>query len=480
MKTFKTYYNSNTIEYLREAVGMTSIPHLHQLTPVQFMEVFANETPFELTTKMDGSNWSCGMLNGKTFVKSKKGKQTTKSSDFYAIGKKTGNEIFDGFGRSLDMLNKANFKDWYDKTNKKYQKDFQKKAKTDGEVGFTIFAEIFPMAQINSIVYNADDIGDGALVVFGLKLDDGSNKGIEASTGKVFITIMNDFVDKFAKNNSNWKVYYKSSVPLKIDNTAKKAILDFIKTNGDVMKSRKRDPESLLAKADALGEFKDMLSKFKSGLISQFKKLPSFLSDEELEGVILRNMDNEKITKIVDVDKFTALNMKNWSFRKELVNEKQALYKQIIEEVFNSADILLIKQKQAEKITNYLEVKGVYKLDTIDELLMVLYDDAKGEVSLSSAKDMVKQVEQILNDYIETVRNIIKKTEDNQNDDTKKLDDFNFKSTIKNLEVEIVTINKFIKDLKGKTIGETAWSKAFEFILGPKVVEELVRKFIKK
>ena len=479
MKSFKTYYNLNTGTLITEAVGMTPIKHLHQLTPVEFMDIFANQTPFELTTKMDGSNWSCGVVDGKTYVKSKKGKQTTKSSDFYAIGKKTGNEIFDGFGRSLDMLNTANFKSWYDKTKTKYQKDFQKKAKTTEEVDFTIFAEIFPMAQINSIVYNAEDIGDGALVVFGLKLIDGSSKGIESSTGKQFIKIMKDFVDTFASNSSGWKVYYKSSVPLKIDDSAKNAIIDFVKKNGDAMKSRKRDPETLLAKSTALGEFKKMLDTFKGDLISQFKKLPSFLSNEELEGVILRNMDNEQMTKIVDVDKFTSLNMKNWASRKELVNEKQDLYKRIIEEVFNSADILLIRQKQAEKITNYLEVKGVYKLDTIDELLLVLYDDAKDEVSLSSAKDMVKNIETILEDYKDIVRKIIKKTEETQKDDDKKLDDYNFKSTLKNLEVEIVAIDKFITDLKGRTTGNSAWAKAFEFILGPKVVEELVKKFIK-
>ena len=111
MITFKRFLLENYL--LTEAAKMTSIKHIHQLTPKEFLEIFKDESVFELTEKMDGSNWGCGVENGEIFVKTKRGKPVTSPAEFYATAAKLDSEIFTGFGRSLEMLQKARFKNWY-------------------------------------------------------------------------------------------------------------------------------------------------------------------------------------------------------------------------------------------------------------------------------------------------------------------------------------------------------------------------------
>jgi len=461
------------ISMLNEVAKMTSIPHVNQMTADNLMQLLATSN-FEKTEKMDGANWSAGVTkNGKTYTKTKRGKPETNPAAHFKL-RDLNWGVYDAFGRSIQMLNKGGFPAWYKKIEKEYRGRIMRELKPKEYNGFGIFGEIFGSNQSNALAYDSDAVGNGALVVFGVKVDDGTPKGIEISTNKIGYEIMDKFVRKFDRV-MGWRVYNKKPVGLKVNKTYVTAIKRFLKKYLPDIKNRKRDPDSLLRKVKAKQELERIVTNFKKDMLRQIDTLRSFMGDTEIEGVIIRNKDNGAIAKIVDVEKFTALNIKNWAGRSAMVDEKKQLYKDMIEKVVNSADIFVIQSKIQQKLGDYLEFKGKDKFDSLDELLAVIYEDAADEVKLKSAKAIQKDVARLINVYIKSVRKIIKETEDKQKDESTKIDEFNFNLTMNELKRDIEFMQGFLDKVKGSK----TWTSIVEFLLGPKAIEDLVKNYVK-
>lgn len=471
MKDSKISYDSK-ISILNEITKMTSIPHLHQMTAEQLMQLLAT-TNFEKTEKMDGANWSAGVMNGKTYTKTKRGKPETNPTAHFKL-RELNWAIYDAFGRSINMLNKGGFPKWYKKIEKEYREKIEESIKPRTYRGFAIFGEIFGSNQSNALAYDPGAVGNGAIVVFGIKIDDGTPKGVEMSTNKIGYEIMDKFVRTF-DGVQGWKVYKKKPVGLEVNKTYVKAIKRFLNKYLPAIKSRKRDPESLMKKVKAKKELERIVFNFKKSMLRQIDTMRSFMGDTEVEGVILRNKDSGAIAKIVDIEKFTALNIKNWAGRSAMVDEKKQLYKDMLERIVNSADIFVIQSKIKQKLSDYLEFKGKDKFDSLDELLTVIYEDAADEVELKSAKEIKKDVNKLIGDYIKSVKDIIEDTRKRQEDESTKIDEFNFNLTMKELNRDI----EFMRSFLDKVNGSKTWTSIIEFLIGPKAIEELVNEFVR-
>ncbi len=474
---FKTFYNE--MKLLSEAVSMTSIPHFDQMNIDQLLTFFNDnfdQNNLEITEKVDGANFSLLMLGGKPAGKSKQGLPTTDPKELKNLVSFA--EVFDAMGRLLEAV-KPGFTAWQKNMMKKFDKKIMKEFKLKEVPGsFTVFGEILGSPQVNSLLYSRDAIGTGAFMVFGLKVDDGSKKGLDISTSSSANQIMKEFVKSF-DGKHGWKMYFKRPVSLKVPKTFAREVQKFLKKHISELKSLKRNKEAVDKKLKAREALQILMNRFKKNLLVQLEKKKSFLGVTDIEGVIVRNFINGGIFKVVDTEKFTALNFKNWVGRKELQNERKELFKKLIKDVLKNADIFIIKAKQQEKIINYLQIAKKMKFDNLDELLSVIYEDAKNEVSLGSAKSMVKDIQTNIKDYTNLVKNIIQKTKSTQK--TKDaIDEKNFDVTIRTLEDEITEMNEFIRLMKTRLkSNQNPYLSLVQFILGPKAVADLVKKFMK-
>jgi hypothetical protein len=307
-----------------------------------------------------------------------------------------------------------------------------------------------------------------------LKIDDGSNRGKDISTNHIAIEIMKNFVSKF-NGKSGWKLYYKQNVKIEMNKKFAMELEEFAKNNIEAIKTRKRSPEILDKKAKAKEDLTKLLIKFKKNILEQTENTKSFLGGNEIEGVIIRNIKTGSIVKVVDVDKFSNLNMKNWEFRTELKNERKELYKLLIDSVVKSADIFVLKSKQEEKIISYLESQGKHKLDSLEEIIDVMYEDASNEVQLDDSNEVTVKMRKIVEDYIKKIEEIKKTTISSG------LDDKNYKLTIDNLNTEIIEMkNLLVRIIKLNEENKNPYTEIIKFILGSKGSQELKDKFVVK
>jgi len=146
----KPYFKGvNTEEYtqlfgeslVEEAAKMVSIPHIDQMTAKDFCNLFSGGA-WEVSEKYDGSNVSFGLTEeGNIFVKSKKGNPTTETAEFFEQAKKYDNDIFEGFGKLLEVLQQSDVKRLFSQLN--------------GMIGspLQIFGELFSKPHMNVIPY---------------------------------------------------------------------------------------------------------------------------------------------------------------------------------------------------------------------------------------------------------------------------------------------------------------------------------------
>jgi hypothetical protein len=293
---FKNYYN-----LLEKVPAMNSIPHIQQMNVTQVLDFIGDNfdiRDYDISEKVDGANFSLTVLNNVVYGKSKKGKPFYRPEDFYAL--KDISNVFNGFGDFLNVMINKGFKEWYTRTYSQYRSSIIDEFGLSTMVGFSIFGELFNSSQMNTLVY---DIKNGAYVVFGIKLNDGSGKGVDISTSQIAIDIMKDFVKRF-NGVEGWKIYYKNSVKIDIGKQFAEELSQFIKNNIEAIKTRKRSPDILDKKNKAKEELVSLLMKWKKHILTQTEGVKSFLGGNEIEGVVIRNKKTGSIMKVVDVDKF--------------------------------------------------------------------------------------------------------------------------------------------------------------------------------
>jgi hypothetical protein len=446
-------------ESLDEAVKMTPIPHIDQMTVKDFCNMFSGGA-WEVSEKYDGSNVSFGLAeNGEVFVKSKRGNPTTDPSEFYQQAKTLDNDIFEGFGRFLTTLQQSKVKGLLEQLG--------------GMIGapIQVFGEMFSKAHMNVIPYAEDLIGNGAVVIFGIvKLD--SPKGTDITTTREG-AIIKEKIIKTLNSTSDWKFYDKKPLELDVDEKIKEQIQRTCSAeNVAAMTSRKRLGGAAEAKAKAVKEFEVLKSLIKKTLLTSLGQVPSSLGAKEIEGAIIRNIETGAIAKLVDLEGFGRRRAEQWAGVDALKDYRKSLYGQLKDDVLKNADIFILDDKQAQKLTNAMETRGS-RFTTLDEILDVLYGDAADEVEFKEAKEMVQDLTNTLNNYKNEIGNALAKI---NKTDLKALND-----TKKAIEVEKRRIDMFIAELNRRLSSkENPYLTVIQFVLGPKSLDELAQKFLAK
>jgi hypothetical protein len=456
----------NTEEYVQlfgeglieEAVKMVSIPHIDQMTAKDFCNLFSGGA-WEVSEKYDGSNVSFGLTeDDQIFVKSKKGNPTIDPSEFYTQAKNYDNDIFEGFGKLLEVLQQGNVKRLLSQLSAMIGSPLQ------------IFGELFSKPHMNVIPYAEKYIGQGAVVIFGIiKLD--TPKGTDITTTKEGNTIKSKIID-LLNQSTEWKFYDKKPLQLDIDNNIKDQIIKTCSAeNMAIMASRKRSGNEPEMKAKAVREFEILKSLIKKGLLGSLGTVPSSLGASEIEGAIIRNMENGAIAKLVDLEGFGRRRAEQWAGVDALKDYRKNLYNQLRKDILKNADIFVLDDKQVQKLTNAMETKGS-RFTSLDEILNVLYGDAAEEVEFKEAKQMVSDLSQSLKQYQNDIEEALKEV---RPEDFKGLED-----TRKAIEAEKKRINSFIGELNSRvSSSQNPYLSVIQFVLGPKTLEELAQKFAK-
>lgn len=375
-KSKDTFKSHNMLE---DVIKMPKVPHIEQMSIKQIHNFFT-DGEYELSEKMDGANFSIGVIDGQVYGKSKKDKAKFDADYFYA--NKDLNDIYIGMGNLLKLLEQNEFAKWYKK--KVSQTEFHK---------LQIFGEIFYSSQVNAIKYDPDIIGGkGGYVIFGIYADDADITN--TVQGK---KIINLFIRDF--NQYTFPIWIKNVTQYTMEQNTINRLLNYIKINKDILTGHKRDPEFKEKKISAKGTVIKLLNSIKTNLLTQTADMKSMLGgDDSIEGLIIKNLKNNQMIKVVDIKRFGELNAKNWANRNELKHLRKGLFKELMSTVFNNSDIASLPTKQDESIRSYLSITHKKKFESEGEMLAVLVNDMNEEVEL---KDSVANMKSILNDYIE-------------------------------------------------------------------------------
>ena len=445
-------------DILGEAVKMVNIPHIDQMSPRDFCNLFSGGA-WEVSEKYDGSNVSFGLdENNNLFVKTKRGNPITDSQDFTNLANSLENDIFEGFGEFLNALNKSKIK--------KLLIDLQTKIGAP----IQIFGELFSKAHMNVIEYSPELIGSGAVVIFGI-VKQTSKKGEDITTTKAGKEIKSLVIETI-NDTSRWKAYDKKPVDLEIKDIVKKQIKRVCSAeNMAVMASRVRKGDGVALKANAVKEFERLKSLVKRNLLTSVKKISSSLGAKEIEGTIIRNMENGSIAKLVDLEDFGRRRVEQWAGVDALKEYRKKLYNDLKNDILKNADIFILTDKQIQKLNDAIETRGS-KFTTMDEILDVFYGDAASEVEFLESKKMVASLIETLTEYKRDIEGALLKIDNN--DKKSRID------TQSAINAEKSKIDKFIQKLEQSvSTNENPYLSVIRFILSPKFLDELKAKFIK-
>lgn len=460
-KFFGPDVNTNTNDKinLTEALKMTSIPHFDQMTIPQVISFFENED-WEITEKADGSNVSFGVDENGIFVKSKKGNPVYNAQEYVDLSVTFNNDIHLGFAELLNLLlnNEDRFISFYNKFNQ-----------VIGGIGFQIFGELFSKSHMNVISYSPEKIGKGAVYVFMVKTDT-ANKGTDITNSPIGQQIIKEFISSF-QGVDGWNFYSKRPVDVDIKTSNyKNEIIDIIKNNKDILNSRKKiDKEQ---KDILVSKITQLLSFLKKQTLQQISGVHSMLGGEEIEGVVVRNLKNGALAKIVDLEGFGAKRVEQWHGIDQIKKLRGDLYNRIQKEVLDNADIFVLPNKQIEKLSDALEERG-YKYQNIEDMISVLYQDAVTERPKlkTDIKQIIITTFNILNDHIEGVRNVIEGV-DTSNPKIVEV-------TQSAITSEVAEISNIIDKLKKISLGEDFYVEVIKFFIGFKGLNNLINIFLK-
>ncbi len=430
---------------LEAVVNMPKIPHLDQMSINQIKEFFT-DNEFEFSEKMDGANFSIGVVSGKIYGKSKKDKANF-NADYYYSNKNI-NDIFIGMGNLLQHLEQNNFLKWHNKM-----------VESSPYSSIQIFGEVFYSNQVNAIKYDSDTLGGkGGYVVFGIY---GDNEDI--SNTELGNKIMVKFTREF--NSYTFPIWFKNIIECTLEHDKINRLLNYIETNNTVLTGRKRDPEFKQKKLTTRLNMQKLLNSIKSNLISQAEQVKSILGGDDIEGLVMKNTKNNRMVKIVDLKRFGELNAKNWANRNELKKQRKELFKELTDAVCNNCDIITLPSKRDESLRSYLAMSHKDKFESMNEMLAVLVSDMKEEVDL---KDSVIHMKNILSKYVgnlSAMKTHIDKT----------LDKKHYCDTENMYNKEMCEINEFIEKISKQ---KTPQLDMVKFMLGSKTFNSLKEKYI--
>lgn len=442
-----------------EALSMTSIPHFEQMTIPQIIDFFEDEN-WEITEKADGANVAFGIDENGIYVKSKKGNPVYDPQEYVNLSITYNNDIHLGFAEFLKFLNnnKELFLNFYNKYNDVL-----------GNIGFQMFGELFSKSHMNVIAYSDEKIGKGSVYVFMVKSDI-NQKGNDVTNSEIGRQIIQEFIQTFQGVNG-WNFYSKRPVEINLSKIKiKDQLLNLINNNREILSSRKKvDKHQKDILKDQIAK---LLMDFKADVLSQTKGTSSILGAKEIEGIIVRNLKNGSLAKIVNLEDFGARRVEQWAGIDKIKELRKNLYNKIQNEILDNADIFILPEKQKEKLFNELEVRGS-KYQSVEDMLNVLYNDAVIERPRlkSEFNNILSNLKNILINHIENAKNIINDV-DASNDKT-------FNDTQNAINAEVKNINGILDNIQNINKDTDFYIEVIKFFIGYKGLENLINTFLK-
>jgi hypothetical protein len=450
-------------------VGMDKIIHLDEMNTDDFIKfvkgfVDISNRNVEVSEKIDGQNFSFGLdKDDKFFSKTKKSKPVTDPSvygDFsFLQGIKDYHTVLNSNIRILKTV-----------------KDLIGKLESTSNFDLQIFGEILPSSQTNIVKYDADKIGNGAIVLFDIKID-GVSILQKKYSKQIFTKLAKDLDTK-----GGWRVYEK---PLVNQNQFKFQVNHLItletlyRNYFDIMKSRKR------ADAETKQKAKRVIQSLMDNIKTQFIKnminnRKSVLGNVSPEGFILRDFSNNLLIKLVDKDSFSKENMEGSRFLKTAMNSVRTTSMKLKNDIFGNADIMKNFAKVIEKAVDWAfvqrQINPNFKVRSLDDVLKVAYDDMveEGRIKYTATQAVAKSVEYLKGLQKELVIALKGLESEKETIPQSKytISEEKIKSYIKATEDTISTLNS----MKGGD-GIKVYLTLISFVFGPAKISELKDQF---
>ena len=458
-----------------KAANMTSIPHIDHMTIKSFCDLFS-DSDWEISEKYDGSNVSFGLdRNNNIYIKTKKLPPSADPEVFFELGRRYNSDINHGYGHFLVALNKTDIKN--------------KLLAVQQELGVPVqvFGELFSKAHSNVIAYSPELIGNGAIVIFGVetvafshktttgkKIGTNVYKGTDITTKKIGKELMAQCIESI-NDAGTWKAYSKKPIDLKIKDIVKRQIHKACSAESQAAHAIRvniHTPlERQMLKAKAVQEFVRLKKILKKNLLYSTRNVQSSLGAGEIEGAIIRHMQNGAIAKLVDLEGFSKLRAEEWAGKDALKEYRMKLYTSLKEVIFKNADILVDPVKPKNKIAEYQNTSG-NRVTSLDDILHVLYLDAAKEVELISAKKMVDNIVTTLKEYKIDIERAMFEVE--------QASEHAKKETQNAINVEKQRIDTFIKNLQDSLRNkQNPYLSAMNFLLGHNVIKDLTDAFLR-
>jgi hypothetical protein len=329
---------------------MSSIPHFTQMSINQVVRFLGDDPTqnysIKATEKVDGSNMSICVIDNKLFIKSKKGEPIRNPKDFIQLASKFEADIMLDFARLLKVLLKQ-------------EKKIVKLFKTNNIE--QLFCEIVPNAKPNIIKYDAKIIGRGLLYIF-----DNINSGTFHKLQQII--------------SPEWHVYKPIDICEEVVSLNYfKDLIIFANQYKTILSSRKRDSKTIQDKREAGMKLREMLEKVAKDKLQLIKNVKSILGASEIEGIVFENVSTGFKTKLVDLDNFGKRRADEWAGSTIIKDSRIELFNTLHNKVFNNADILIINEKQNQKIVENVKhgsaCSGTYLVD-LDWICNIIFEDA--------------------------------------------------------------------------------------------------------
>jgi len=415
---------------INEAItGMPSIKHLGLMEAAELIEFLENffkaGNTIEISVKIDGMNVSFGVNEqDKLYTKTKKGAP-----------------VYDPNEYVIDYLN--GFKKFHLELMSRNCKEVIKFLENEYDVkGVQIFGELLPSAQTNVVQYNNELIGDGAVVIFDVRLE-GKSLITSSDIGHEFINALAGIMNE---SGTTWKFYSKFLVNKPSEGFNVELFYDlknFYEVHKYILKSRKHADREV--KAWAISILEELKDKISIDLLSNIKVI-SPLGEDQIEGLVLRDLESGALIKLVNFE-FQIAREDAWGLTNEISKLLKKYGKEVIKTVFNNADVLRNFKKAKEKIVDYYwsekQKNPKFKFSSQEEYLKVIFDDMTSEVKLPSAKIMIKNFEELT---LSCKKEITSLLEDFTKDTVEK--DKKFELTINAFQNTIKTLDNILDNLK--------------------------------
>lgn len=455
---------------LENIVSMDKIIHLDELSTddfIKFVKSFTNidNRNMEISEKIDGMNFSFGIDSTSTFFS--KTKRSSPVTDPSVYGEFS---FLDGIKEYHSVLN----------TNISILLTFKKKLKSlaniENDFDMQIFGELLPSSQTNIVKYNEEKIGNGAIVLFDIKID-----GVSI-LNQPYSKKMLSLISKSLDSVGGWRVYDK---PIIDDKSFKFNIYhlltveDVYRKYYDIIKSRKQADKETKEKAKRVIQL--LIDSIKTQFLkNMLHNRKSVLGNISPEGLILRDFSNNMLVKLVDKDQFSAENTAGGKFVKLATISVQKSILQIKNDIFGNADIMKNFAKVIEKSVDWVftnkQIDPNFKVNTLDDVLMVAYKDMLDEKRI---KYSAKKAVLVANKYLSNLQTTLISIRNDLHSEKNSLPNSKFIISDEKITQYINEVSNTIKQLKSidDKSGIKVYLTLIAFAFGPNKIKELKSQF---